>query len=411
MHASMPSASGWAAAAAGGRRILLEGVLPNPKYALGIASELVGTLFNVSGKQLVRYAALTGRNWPLLIGVLLWEGVYPLFDMVALLLAPESTVLSVDGMIVVWNIILAPYTLGEPITLSKLVAASVVTLGTAGAGVFGSKGERERTSGEYLQLLGQPNSIVYYCIWLLIVLSSAALLHRYELRSRVSGLWQGVLAGWFGGSAFILKVVLEYVKEGEWWSGYLWAFVALFGLYVSCAILMLSFALKRHESTFIIPIYEGTVVLNGAINGYLVLNDYEGEAYRWQIATYWMSILVILFGLYLLVWWPAGVLGDGDAVVRWMNHHLRRPPGPTGREGGVRELDKEHASLGDGVQVGGSSLPAAGCATAHSLGLASDAISVRRAVPDERTRLVSLHEGEVRAARDLVGDWASSSTC
>ena len=107
----------------------------------------------------------------------------------------------------------------------------------------------------------------------------------------------------------------------------------------------------------------------------------------------------------------ASLLGDGDAVVRWMNHHLRRPPGPAGREGGVRELDKEHASLGDGVQVGGSSLPAAGCATAHSLGLASDAISVRRAVPDERTRLVSLHEGEVRAARDLVGDWASSSTC
>jgi hypothetical protein len=48
--------------------------------------------------------------------------------------------------------------------------------------------------------------------------------------------------------------------------------------------------------------------------GYLVLQDYQGEA-PWRSALYWLSVTIILLGLYLIVWWPTRYLGEGETRV------------------------------------------------------------------------------------------------
>ena len=73
-------------------------------------------------------------------------------------------------------------------------------------------------------------------------------------------------------------------------------------------------------------------MLAGAIAGYLVLRDYEGDS-GWSMALYWVSILVINLGLYMLVWWPSRWLGDGDMVVPWLACCLRPPPNARGGQG------------------------------------------------------------------------------
>lgn len=268
--------------------------------------QLLGTLFNVVGKQCIRYAQISGRSQFWFIGVLMWSVVYPVFDISALNFTPESTVFSVDGMIIVWNIALAPYTLREPVTRSKLTAALVVTAGTLGAGAFGSHEDAVGSSEDYMALLCSFSAFVYYVLFLSVVIGALLQLRRHHPHSQYSGLLQGVLAGWFGGCAFFLKVLIQYVREDAWDSGwlYLFAIVSVGYMMLACVrrdldpstsgaapprlpppacshhvvvgieprlhrVWCVSVALRRHESVFIVPIYEGVLIFNGAVSGYL----------------------------------------------------------------------------------------------------------------------------------------------
>ena len=196
-------------------------------WGLGILLELFGTLFNVFGKQSIRYAQISGKSSFWFIGVMLWSVVYPVFDVAALNFTPSSTVFSVDGMIVVWNIALAPYTLREPITRAKLTVALVVTCGTLGAGAFGSHEDTAGTSEDYMELLCSFSAMVYYVLFVVVVGVVMYQMRRFHPASQLGGLLQGVLAGWFGGGTFFVKVLIQYVREDAWDSGWLYFFGTL----------------------------------------------------------------------------------------------------------------------------------------------------------------------------------------
>lgn len=291
-------------------------------WGLGIILELLGTIFNVAGKQCIRYAQTSGKIAFWFAGVMLWSVVYPVFDISALNFAPESTVFSVDGMIVVWNIALAPYTLREPVTRSKLTAALVVTIGTIGAGSFGSHSDSAASSDDYMALLRSPGALVYYLLFILVVGGCYVLMRRHDPRSKVGGLLMGVLAGWFGGCGFFLKVLIQFVRDDAWGSAWLYIFAVLTFSYMACAVYAVSLALRRHEAVYIIPIYEGVLIVNGAVNGYLVLRDGNASSTIFN-GLYWCSVLTILLGLYLIVWWPTRLLGDGEERVRYLDFLMR----------------------------------------------------------------------------------------
>ena len=71
-------------------------------------------------------------------------------------------------------------------------------------------------------------------LFFLVVGCCTGLLRKHDPRSRVGGLLQGVLAGWFGGCAFFTKVLIMFVREDAVYSPWLYIFgILTFGCELS----------------------------------------------------------------------------------------------------------------------------------------------------------------------------------
>ena len=160
-------------------------------WYVGLLLELTGTTFNIAGKQCLRQATLSGNKWWVLLGVLSFLVVYPCFNVLALSLAPSTVVFATDGMIVVWNILSAPYTLGEPVTVARLTAAALIICGTVGAGAFGIHTEAKMTSEIYLAMFSTGSAIAYFSILLIVALVLYLVKRRFKPETVAGGMWTG----------------------------------------------------------------------------------------------------------------------------------------------------------------------------------------------------------------------------
>ena len=61
----------------------------------------------------------------------------PIAEVSAYAFAPQSLLAPLDGFDVIWNILLAPYTLGEAITGPKVMGTGLVFAGAVSAPIFG----------------------------------------------------------------------------------------------------------------------------------------------------------------------------------------------------------------------------------------------------------------------------------
>jgi len=188
-------------------------VLVDTHWYAGVLLELTGTLFNVLSKHAFRHAAVTGIWWWYLAGFAGWYLVYPALDILALNFASTSVVFAVDGMIVVWNIFLAPWTLSEPVTVARLTAAATITLGTIGAGAFGSHSEPEQTAESYFKAFSSDTAIAYFVSLPIVAVGIYLIRERYAKGTRKHGFWTGVLGGWFGGCGIFQKAALVFIKQ------------------------------------------------------------------------------------------------------------------------------------------------------------------------------------------------------
>ena len=53
----------------------------------------------------------------------------------------------------------------------------------------------------------------YYVLFCCVVGFGFLQMRKHDPGSKLGGLYQGVLAGWFGGCAFFLKVLIQFVRE------------------------------------------------------------------------------------------------------------------------------------------------------------------------------------------------------
>jgi uncharacterized membrane protein len=197
-------------------------------WFLGCLMELIGTLGSVCGKQFFRHAALSGRKSSYVYGGLLVVFFYPLCNIIALEFAAQTVISTVTGMVVVWNILLAPCTLREDMTTKRMTTAVVVMIGIVGAGSFGAHYEVERDPDAELVQLSNPAAISYYVMLaamftmgygVLLREKQPAWMPRWATMPQGSmrqGALQGFLAGAINGNAFVLKAALVFVRYGEW---------------------------------------------------------------------------------------------------------------------------------------------------------------------------------------------------
>ena len=179
----------------------------NPYWGFGIALELGATLAGCFGKQLLRFAALTEKTAYYLIGLFLTSVINPAFDLSAYHFAAQSVVAPCAGMVIVWNVLLAPLTLGEELTQSRLIAACLVCVGTFFTGMFGDHESMQYTVYDYVDLFTRPMAWIYY---LLFFVFAAFCSRKYATGSATEqACAMASLGGALAGNTFPTKAAVE----------------------------------------------------------------------------------------------------------------------------------------------------------------------------------------------------------
>ena len=288
-------------------------VTPSEFWWIGVLLDMIATLAGTIGKQLLRYAVLTKemRYYPL--GLFFTAVVDPVFDLSAYSFAAQSIIAPCAGMVVVWNVLLAPYTLQEKLTASRLIGAVLVCIGTVIMGLCGNHDEVDRTVAEYIALFSRPAAIIYYALF---TLYCGAMTYVILRKGRfASSFAQVALGGSFAGNMFTTKAVVEmadcfrdYDRTAEEIEGcspnpflgptpYLFASVSLA---LACISLwLLAVGLRDFEALYMITVFEGFMIISGAISGNIVLNEKAGQPAE-ILWAYFASICIILFGLGVL---------------------------------------------------------------------------------------------------------------
>lgn len=183
----------------------------NPVWAVGVALEAAASFAGCIGKQCLRYAALSQNNSFYVIGVVLVAIIDPMFDLSAYTFAAQSIIAPCAGMVVVWNVLLAPLLLKEKLTRGRVIATSVVAVGTVGTGLFGSHVEIDYTLDDYLYLFWREAAIYYYiCFTVVLVLLVRVYLYGSPTLRACS---KAGLGGALAGNSFATKARLPVVVK------------------------------------------------------------------------------------------------------------------------------------------------------------------------------------------------------
>ena len=277
------------------------------QWYVGVLLDCVATLAGTLGKQMLRYASITRRKRYAVLGILFTGVIDPVFDVCAYSFAAQSIISPMAGMVVVWNVILAPCTLGEKLTLSRKHGAALILAGTVCVGLFGNHNEVQRSVDEYLVLFSSPTACAYYaafCVWSAICFYY----HRYssEFVSRsIVGAYGGSLAG----NMFTTKAAVGMLKcfsevsdacsPNPFLTIYPYLFIVA-SLALACTSLyMLAVGLTKSEALYMITVFEGFMIISGSLSGNLVMDERDGQPAR-VLALYFVSIGVTLAGLIVL---------------------------------------------------------------------------------------------------------------
>ena len=256
-------------------------VTPSSYWWIGVILDMVATLAGTIGKQLLRYAVVTKemRYYPL--GLFFTAVIDPVFDLSAYSFAAQSIIAPCAGMVVVWNVLLAPYTLQEKLTAPRLIGAVLVCIGTVIMGLCGNHDDVDRSVTEYLVLFSRPAAIVYYISF---TLYCGAMTYVILRKGRfASSFALGALGGSFAGNMFTTKAVVEmadcfrdFDRSGEEFEGcdpnpfltptpYLFASVSL--VFACISLWMLAIGLRDCEALYMITVFEGFMIIFGALSG------------------------------------------------------------------------------------------------------------------------------------------------
>lgn len=330
-EASAHSRSGMFTIAASmlGRR--LETTTASNLWWVGVLLDCVATLAGTGGKQLLRHASVTKKMRFYPLGLVFTAIIDPAFDIAAYSFAAVSIIAPMAGMVVVWNIILAPCTLGEQLTFSRKLGALLICIGTLCVGLFGNHNEVERTVDEYLTLFAEPVACAYYAAF--VVWSIGCLIVWQRGSPIVSGFCVGAYAGSLAGNMFTTKAVVEMfvcvmtsdtdadgaaVATGCEVNPFLtvWPYLFITISLTICIIslYLLGLGLTKFEALFMITVYEGFMIITGSLSGNIVMREAAGQPQH-ILMLYGVAVLVILLGLWVLL---RGETGPESARARML---------------------------------------------------------------------------------------------
>ena len=290
---------------------------PSPMLGLGwwfgVLIELIAVFCSAFGKILLRLAAVREQPCYYVIGVLVAAVVSPVFDMVAYAFAPTTLLTACGGMVIVFNVVLAPCMLAERLTVQRAASSLLITIGTVGSSLFGSHDQTEQSQEDYMALLVAPSAICYYVLLLVWYVIAIELIRRSEA-SATKCAWLAALGGSCSGNSFTTKagVAMLTCYDGARTMGchtdpvgtpFFWGMGFGTLLWHGGGFVLLALALRELPALYAVTLYEGTLIITGALSGAMVLMELALQTWV-GLVLYSLSMLLILGGLGIFVRWP-----------------------------------------------------------------------------------------------------------
>lgn len=337
-------------------------------WPIGVGLAMLGSVTGTVGKQLVRYSTIAVSSAhqrrarvALVGGLCLNTFCGPVLNMFACAWAPQSILAPFGGLDIVWNMLTAPYTLGEALTPQRasgillIFAATVATLGP------GDHAEERYTSTLLHDMFLRWTVLVYalcFSVWLALNFAVLAVRPRGD---RLRGFSLGVTAGSLAGNMFCLKATVELFKtaiETQSFAIYTdWLTYAVgmgaFTFAVSNVVFMTK-GLQEFEALFMVTVFSGSTIVANSISACVVLREMDGHA-EGAVVAYVACIACIVLGLVLLLLEPNAGGGGGKCC-----GCVKRRPLGLGRP--LLSADEEHAALeSPGDSSEGEPLPQLAC--------------------------------------------------
>jgi hypothetical protein len=293
--------------------------------AMGIILGVIASMSGTAGKHCMRFSELQRRKGTpgavfvgrlaMALGLAFSAVFGPLIDMGSYAFAPQSLIAPLGALDVVWNTLIAPFTLGEALTLRLSLGCCMIVAGSLTSSLVGSHDPGDwdmeaiqqillrRTVGYYLAAL---SCWLAFNILVLMPRSAGPPGKPWVSGNRVRGLSLGMTAGSIAGNMFCVKAFVEVCQASirDDRAAY-WAHWFPYGLFAAALVFALSNlyfltkAMREYEAVFMGAVFEGSLIISACISGVVVFSELERLAF-WQIAMYWAALLAIVIGIWMV---------------------------------------------------------------------------------------------------------------
>lgn len=272
-------------------------------WILGVSLSLAATLFGTLGKVFLKLAHTSSKAYSVKLAATVCVFIMnPIFDAMSYAYAAQSILAPMAGCSVVWNIVLAPYVLGEKLSIHDLKGSAVIVFGCALVGLSGSHVTPEHSSSEIYALF-ISRTFIYYAI---LAISAGSFLTwmicTFDRRSASRRFAYGALSGLVGGNLYFLKASVELLGEG----GAVWGRFETYLIFIAAlstaggGIYVLDQGLKDYEAIYLVAIYEAFLIIIGSISGMIFFHETSGMDAWWQYCLYPLSIITTVAGVIIL---------------------------------------------------------------------------------------------------------------
>jgi hypothetical protein len=229
--------------------------------------------------------------------------------------APQSLIAPLGALDVVWNTLLAPFTLGESLTPGLVSGCALIACGALATSLVGEHKDKKYTIDDMKDLFIRWEVLIYLSIlalWVALHLSipvqrsSAPVGEPWAPGDMIRGLSLGIVAGSIAGNMFCVKAFVELVqlsiadKDSSVWAH--WMPYTMFAGAIFFALSNLYFltkAMKEYEALFMGSIFEGSLIFMASLSGGIVFKEFYTFTI-WEALIYGCALAGIILGILIV---------------------------------------------------------------------------------------------------------------
>jgi uncharacterized membrane protein len=228
-----------------------------------------------------------------------------LCDISAFAFAPQPLVSGTAGLSCVFNLLLAPWLLGEQWSWWDVLGASMVTVGCGGMAL--TNGQSDGVVYSYEELIARfttpvffqfcLGAVIYFLLLVFFILIPVGGPERKVLTTLKQFSW-GAVGGSISGCFVFISCVTHFVRLGEapWHHWQAWVILISAALCGALGFMLLNEALRRYDALVITPAFQAAMVTMGALSGLVFYSEYEAMSNK-ELVGFGISLVGILCGV------------------------------------------------------------------------------------------------------------------